>query len=169
MAEGGGRRSTLRWADKLSPPGRQCGSSAAPRASQRQSLRAPPPPEQETHTGGGAGPTLLVGSLFLLPHFSPPSLFVAISAPPSEKRLVFSLIQTLQLSKLLCFPYFPPHHAPRQTAHGGACSHSLLLFCLISSPRDTELFPSEHPAFQPGGAGENAWLTPFYSVYSKVP
>lgn len=76
----------------------------------------------------------------------------------------FSNLNTLPLSS-------PP--STQTKPRGGLFIFSLLIvFHLL--PYDTELSPrsiqlSAADREKRQGAGENAWLTPFYSVYSKVP
>lgn len=87
MAEGGGRQSTSRRADKLAllvaadptvPPfpqsQQQCGSAAAHRAPYQHSFDNSPPSRDEDHTGLDGEPVLFVGTLLFPPHFSTPPL-----------------------------------------------------------------------------------------------
>lgn len=57
--------------------------------------------------------------------------------------------------------------SPLRQSPGGLV-HILSSYCVSSFSLWHKTTPSEYPAFSQG-AGENGWLTPFYSVYSKVP
>lgn len=50
----------------------------------------------------------------------------------------------------------------------GGLVHILSSYCVSSFSLWHRTIPPEYPAFSEG-AGENAWLTPFYSVYSRFP
>lgn len=181
MAEGGGRRSTSRCADKLAllvaadltvPPflqsQQQCGGAAAHRAPYQQSFNYSLPPGTRTIQA------LMASQSCLLELFS----FLLIS------QLPLFHISTLSVRVPRVFFLSSPHFSNLNSllvsspplsdkARGGQRRGGLFIFSLLIlfhlSPHDTERLPFRVSSLFSRGVGENAWLTPFYSVYAKVP
>lgn len=163
MAEGGGRRSTSRCADKLAllvaadptvPPfpqsQQQCGGAAAHRAPYQQSFNNSPPPGTRTIQA------LMASQCCLLELFS----FLLISQLPLFHISTLS-VRVPHVFFFLSSPHFsnlnsllvsspPLSDKARGGRRRGACSYSLFLFCFISPPMTQSVFPSEYPAFSAG-------------------
>lgn len=167
MAEGSRRCGSSRSADKLSlldasapkvQPLLQPSSAAHPLASQQPFNNSSPPGNEPCR------PPWLVSVVTLPPPSFPFPLFI------------FSLARNAMA--FVFFPDFPnlnnfPLSSPStQTKPKGACSYSLFLwrFIFYLMTHNYSLgVPSAADLEKWQRAGENAWLTPFYSVYSKVP
>lgn len=178
MAEGGRRCSSSKSGDKLSlldarvPTVPLCSCGHTNSMATAELITLPPSGHATIYILQGGSPewswylarSILLTAFFFLP---PPSFsillffFFFVRFISDEKVFGFFLLRCSNLNSFL-LSALPSQGRPRGVVH------ILPPYCVSSFSLWHRTIPPEYPAFC-RGAGENAWLTPFCSVYSKVP